>query len=61
MTGVPAQIDPDGLADIVTPAATDGFTVIVSEFDEAGLPLTQFAVLVITHTTWSPFVHELFE
>ena len=48
VTGVPAQIVPDGEADMLTLAGNNGFTVIVIELDVAGLPVAQVAVEVIT-------------
>ena len=54
MTGVPAQIVPDGEADMLTLAGNNGFTVIVIELDVAGLPVAQVAVDVITTVICSP-------
>ena len=49
VTLVPEQIGPDGRAAMLTLAVTFGFTVIVIVAEEAGLPETQAALLVITH------------
>jgi len=54
VTGVPAQIVPDGEADMLTLAGNNGFTVIVIELDVAGLPVAQVAVDVITTAICSP-------
>jgi hypothetical protein len=48
VTDVPAQIAPDGEAEILTLAGNKGFTVIVIILDVAGLPVAQVAVDVIT-------------
>ena len=48
VTGVPAQIAPDGEADILTLAGNDGFTVNVIVLDVAGLPDTHEKPEVIT-------------
>ena len=55
VTLVPAQMVPEGLALIETPAATFALTVIVSVFEVAGLPVTQPKLLVITHVIVFPF------
>ena len=47
MTDVPAQIAPDGEAEILTLAGNNGFTVMVIILDVAGLPVAQVAVDVI--------------
>jgi hypothetical protein len=57
VTLVPEQITLEGLADMVTLAATLGFIVIVIEFDVAGLPVTQVAFEVITHVITSPLAN----
>ena len=44
-----------------TPAVTDVFTVMVNEFDVAGLPLTQAALDVITQEIASPFAIAVLE
>ena len=44
----------DGLAEMETLAVTLGVTVIVMVFDVAGLPVTQVALLVITHVIVFP-------
>ena len=46
--GVPAQMAPDGDAEIFTLAGNKGFTVIVIILDVAGLPVAQVAVDIIT-------------
>ena len=48
VTEVPAQIAPNGEADILTLAANNGFTVIVIVLEVAGLPVAQVAVDVIS-------------
>ena len=48
VTDVPAQIAPEGVADIFTLAGSNGFTVSVIIFEVAGLPVAQVAVDVIT-------------
>ena len=47
VTGVPAQIAPDGEAEILTLAGSNGFTVRMIILDVAGLPVAQVAVDVI--------------
>ena len=47
-TDVPAQIDPEGTAAILTLAGRLGFTVIVIPVDVTGLPVAQDRVEVIT-------------
>ena len=54
VTLVPAQMVPEGLALIETPAATLALTVIVMVLDVAGLPVTQVALLVITQVIVFP-------
>ena len=54
VTEVPAQIAPDGEADILTLAGNNGFTVIVIILDVTGLPVAQVAVDVITTVICSP-------
>jgi hypothetical protein len=48
VTEVPAQIDPEGTAAMLTLAGRFGLTVIVIAFDVAGLPVAQVNVEVIT-------------
>ena len=48
VTRVPAQMPPDGDAEIFTLAGNKEFTVIVIILDVAGLPVAQVAVDVIT-------------
>jgi hypothetical protein len=48
VTEVPAQIAPDGEAEILTLAGNKGFTVIVIILEVAGLPVAQVAVDVIS-------------
>jgi hypothetical protein len=48
VTEVPAQIAPDGKAEILTLAGNKGFTVIVIILEVAGLPVAQVAVDVIS-------------
>jgi len=61
VTLVPAQIAPDGAAAMLTLAVTFGFTVMVMLAEEAGLPETQFALLVITQRIESPLLSALSE
>jgi hypothetical protein len=58
VTLVPAQIAPDGLADILTLAGRLGFTVIIILFEDAGDPVTQPRFEVITHLTLSLFAND---
>ena len=53
-TEVPAQIAPDGEAEILTLAGNKGFTVMVIVLDVTGLPVAQVAVDVITTVICSP-------
>jgi hypothetical protein len=53
VTELPAQIDPEGDADIPTLAGSTEFTVIVIGFEVAGLPDTQVKDDVITTVTTS--------
>ena len=56
---VPAQIAPDGLAVMLTLAANIGLTVIVIEFDVAGLPVKHgLALLVMIHVITLPFAKD---
>ena len=55
VTLVPEQIVVEGLAAILTLAATLVVTVIVSVLDVAGLPVTHAALLVITQLIVFPF------
>jgi hypothetical protein len=48
VTEVPAQIAPEGEADMFTLAGNNGFTVTVIILDVAGLPVAQVTVDVIT-------------
>jgi hypothetical protein len=52
---------PDGLAAMLTPAVTEGITVVIMIFEEAGLPDTQFAELVISQRIWSELTRVLSE
>jgi hypothetical protein len=54
VTEVPAQMAPDGEADMLTLAGSNGFTIIVIILDVAGLPVAQVAVDVIITVIWSP-------
>ena len=54
VTEVPAHIG-FAEADILTDAVTSGFTVMVTPFEVAGLPVTQLALEVITQVTIFPF------
>jgi hypothetical protein len=45
-------------AEILTLAGRFGFTVIVNEFEEAGLPVVQVALDVITQVTTSLFARD---
>ena len=55
VTEVPAQMAPDGEADILTLAGNNGFTVTGIIFDVAGLPAAHAAVDVIITVICSPF------
>lgn len=55
VTDVDEQTAPDGDATIFTLAGRRSLILIVIIFDVAGLPLTQFAVEVMTTVIWSPF------
>ena len=57
VTLVPEQIVFPGLAEILTLAATFGFTVITIAFDTAGFPVAQRALEVITQVTLFPFAN----
>ena len=48
MTDVPAQIDPDGDAAILTPAVNIGLTFIVMALEVAGLPVAHVRLDVRT-------------
>lgn len=48
------HMDPAGTAAILTLAVSTGFTVIISEFDEAGFPEGQGTFEVSTHVITSP-------
>jgi hypothetical protein len=48
VTDVPAQIAPDGEAEMLTLAGSNGFTVIVILLDVAGVPVAQVAFEFIT-------------
>jgi hypothetical protein len=60
VTLVPEQIKFPGLAEILTLAATFGFTAITIAFDVAGLPETQEALEVITQVMLFPFAKAAF-
>lgn len=49
------------VAETVTETGRLGFTVMVTEFDVAGLPLTQVAFEVRTQLTISEFTNALFK
>ena len=55
VTLVPEQMAPDGLAAMLTLAATFGFTVMMIELEVEGLPVTQVALEIITHFIVSEF------
>ena len=55
VTAVPSQIVFPGLAEMLTLAATFGFTVITIAFDVAGLPVTHSALEVNTQVIEFPF------
>jgi hypothetical protein len=56
VTDVPAQIDPEGIADILTLAGNRGLTVIIIPVDVAGDPVRQgVAFEVSTQVTISLF------
>jgi hypothetical protein len=55
ITDVPEHMAPDGDAEIVTAAATVGFTVIVIALEVAGLPDEHVKLEVITTVTIFPF------
>ena len=57
VTLVPEQIVVEGLAAMLTLAATFGFTVIVIVFEVAGEPVTQVAFEVITQVIVLPFAN----
>jgi hypothetical protein len=61
VTFVPGQMDPEGLADMLTDGVTVGLTVIVTVLDVAGLPDTQEALLVIWQIIWSELMRALLE
>jgi hypothetical protein len=48
VTDVPAQIAPEGTADILTLAGNRGLTVMVTVLEVAGLPVEQGRFEVIT-------------
>ena len=50
---------PDGLAAMLTLAATFGLTVMVTVFEVAGDPVTHAALDVITHFITSPLAREV--
>ena len=54
VTGVPAQMAPEGEADILTLAGNNGFTVIVIILDVAGLPVWQVLLEVRIQDIISP-------
>lgn len=54
VTLVPEQIEVDE-ADMDTPAVSNGFTVMVTALEVAGLPVTQAAFEVSTQVTTSLF------
>ncbi|MPN15315.1 hypothetical protein SDC9_162645 [bioreactor metagenome] len=53
VTGVPEQIVPAGDAEILTLTGCRGATSMITEFEVAGLPVAQVALLVITQITVS--------
>ena len=55
VTLVPEHIAPEGLAAMLTLAATVEFTDIVMEFEVAGEPVAQLRLDVITQVIISPF------
>ena len=57
VTGVPSQIIFPGFAEMLTLAATLGFTVITIAFDVAEFPVTQIALEVSTHVIEFPFAN----
>ena len=59
ITLVPAQISLPGLAAILTLTGNEEFTVMVSGFDVAGLPVAQVALDVSTQVTTFPSASEL--
>jgi hypothetical protein len=59
VTELPAQIAPEGEADILTLAGNTGFTVCVIVLDVAGFPDTQVKEDVITTVTTSLFASVL--
>jgi hypothetical protein len=62
VTGVPAQIAPEGEAAIVTVGVTFAFTVIVIVFDVAAFVAKHVPpLIVITQITWSPLASVLDE
>ena len=61
VTLVPAQMVVEGLAAIETLTGKFGFTVIVTVFDVAGLPVAQVAFEVKTQVIVFPFVNVALE
>ena len=55
VTGVPIQTDPVGFAPIVTPTGIAGVTLMITEFEVAGLLVVQLATDVTMHVTASLF------
>ena len=60
-TFVPAHIAPEGIAPMLTLAGKFGFTVMVIEFDVAGLPVTHVALEVMSQVTMSPLFNVVLE
>ena len=60
MTEEPAQIAPDGDAEILTPGVSTGFTAIVTAFDVVVKGFTQVAFDVITQLMTSLFARPPF-
>jgi hypothetical protein len=57
VTLVPEHIAPAGTAAILTLTGRFGFTVIVTVFEVAGLPVAQVALEVNTQVIISPFIN----
>ena len=55
VTDCPEQIAPEGLAEMATEATVAAEIVMVIELEEAGEPVAQLELEVITTVTTSPF------
>ena len=61
VTLLPWQMTLEGLAAMLIPAVPEGLTDAIIIFDKAGLPETQLAVLIISHSIWSELISVLSE